>query len=89
MKQKLRNFFRWLFVKKHLFPVGALVHQKTQKIVFEIEFNWFDEDLQPVSLVRQVSDSKVFSIRYHEMLGFKEYSGNNEMLGSNVHFTVE
>lgn len=89
MMKLLGRLYRKMFLRKHLFPVGCLVHPKKGTVVFEIEFNWFDEDMQPVSVVRQVSDNKIFSIRYNEMRGFKEYSGNNERLGSTVHFSVE
>lgn len=89
MKKLLGRLYRKLFIKKHIFPVGTLVHPKKGTTVFEIDFNWYDEDMQPVSIVRQVNNNQIASIRYNEMLGFKEYSGNNELLGSNVHLTVK
>lgn len=85
MMKLLGRLYRKLFIKTHLFPVGSLVHPKKGTIVFEIEFNWYDEDMQPVSIVRQVSNQQIASIRYAEMQGFKEYSGNNELLGSTTH----
>jgi len=89
MIKLLGKLYRKLFIRKHIFPVGSLVHPKKGTTVFEIEFNWYDEDTQPVSIVRQVGNNQIASIRYNEMQGFKEYSGNNEMLGSNVHLTVK
>lgn len=84
MMRLIGRLYRKLFIKKHLFPVGSLVHPKKGTTVFEIDFNWYDEDMQPVSIVRRVSDNQIASIRHSEMQGFKEYSGNNEQLGSNV-----
>lgn len=89
MMKLLGRLYRKLFIRKHLFPAGVLIHPKKGTTVFEIEFNWYDEDMQPVSVVRQVSNNQIASIRYNEMQGFKEYSGNNERLGSNVQFTVD
>lgn len=85
MTKLLSRLYRKLFLKKHLFPSGSLIHQKKGTIVFEIEFNWYDEDFIPISVVRQVSNNQIASVRYNEMLGFKEYSGNNETLGSTTH----
>lgn len=89
MWKLLGRLYRKLFIKKHLFPAGTLIHPKKGTTVFEIEFNWYDEDMMPVSIVRQVSNGQIASIRYGEMKGFKEYAGNNELLGSNTHFFTE
>lgn len=89
IKRLLGRLYKKIFIPKHLFPAGSLVHPKRGTTVFEIDFNWYDEDMQPVSIVRQISNQQIASIRYDEMLGFKEYSGNNELLGSNVHPTIK
>lgn len=89
MFKLLGRLYRKMFIRKHLYPVGCLVHPKKGTTVFEIDFNWYDEDMQPVSIVRQCSDNKIASIRYNEMQGFKEYSGNNESLGSNVSLSTK
>lgn len=89
MMKLIGRLYRKFFIQKHLFPAGTLVHPRKGTTVFEIEFNWYDEDMQPVSIVRQVANNQIASIRYNEMRGFKEYSGNNESLGSNVNLTVK
>lgn len=87
MTKLLGRIYKYLFIKKHQFPAGCLIHPAKGTIVFEIEFNWYDENMEPVSVVRRVSDNVIASVRYAEMKGFKEYSGNNELLGSNTHLS--
>jgi hypothetical protein len=75
-KSLLAKIYKRYFLKKHIYPPTTYVHRKNSAIVFEIELNWYDEVLDPVSLVREVKSGKTFSIRYAEMQEFKELSGN-------------
>lgn len=85
MKKWLGRLYVRLFLNlKHDYPAGILIHRKNGKVIFEIEFNWFDEDLIPVSIVREVQSGKIASIRYFEMKEFKEYSGNNPNAGNTL-----
>lgn len=77
IKQLLSRLFKKYFLKKHLFPPTTYVHRKHSGVVFEIELNWYDEVLDPVSLVREVKSGKTFSIRYSEMQEFVELTGNS------------
>jgi hypothetical protein len=84
----MKKIIRWLFLKfcakKHQYPPGVLVHRRKATVLFEIEFNWYDEDFLPVSLVREVHSGKVFSIRHYEMFEFKEYAGSDPNAGSRL-----
>lgn len=75
-KRLFARFFKKYCVKKHVFPPTTYVHRKNSGVVFEIELNWYDEDFEPVSLVREVKSGKSFSIRHYEMQEFKELQGN-------------
>lgn len=76
MKKFLSKLYKRYFLKKHLFPPTTYVHRRKSGVVFEIELNWYDEDLEPVSLVREVKSNKSFSIRHYEMMEFVELQGN-------------
>lgn len=83
----IKKFIGFLFLRyvkaKHKYPTSVLVHRKTNAtLVFEIEFNWFDENMEPVSIVRDVKTQKIFSIRGNEMLEFVEYTGNDPNVGN-------
>jgi hypothetical protein len=75
MKQKLIKLFLKYILKKHVFPAGVLIHRINGLVLFETEFTWYDEDLQPVLVIREVKSNKIFSIRGDEAKEFKEYSG--------------
>lgn len=76
MKKLLSKLYKRYFLKKHKFPPTTYIHRRKSGVVFEVDLNWFDEDLEPVSLVREVKSNKNFSIRYYEMLEFVELQGN-------------
>jgi hypothetical protein len=84
MKKLIARIYKRFFLKKHLYPPSVYIHRKNSAVVFEIELNWYDEDLEPVSLVREVKSGKSFSIRYHEMLEFRELSGNKPTDGIEI-----
>jgi hypothetical protein len=77
LKSVITKLFKKYVAKTHKYPAGCLIHRRTNSVIFEIEFNWYDEDLEPVSVVREVKSSKIFSVRYLEMLEFVEYSGSD------------
>lgn len=64
--------------QKHKYPASCLVRRKNGDVVFEIEFNWYDEANEPVSVVRNVTTDKIFSIRHNEMHEFVEHTGNTD-----------
>ena len=49
-----------------------------------IEFNWFDQDLLPISLVREVHSGKKFSVNHYEMYEFKEFQGRDRTVGNSI-----
>lgn len=83
MKKWLSKLYIRFFLKKHKFPPASLIHRKN-RVLFEIEFNWYDESFQPVSIVREIKSGKIFSIRFDEMLEFREYSGDDPNAGSTI-----
>ena len=82
IKLELQKLFKKHVIKKHKYPAGCLIHRRNAGVIFEIEFNWFDEDLEPVSVVREVKSNKIFSVRYLEMMDFVEYSGSDPNPGT-------
>jgi len=82
---KLIQFFvKNKYTKLHPFPVTSLIHRGSGTVLFEIEFNWYDKDLLPVSLVREVKSGKQYSISYYEILEFKEYLGRDRSAGTSI-----
>jgi len=75
MKKLIGRLYRRFFLQKHKFPPTTYVHHRRGGVIFEIELNWYDEDLLPVSLVREAKSGKTFSIRHHEILEFVELRG--------------
>lgn len=82
IKLELQRLFKKHVIKTHKYPAGCLIHRRNAGVIFEIEFNWFDEDLEPVSVVREVKSNKIFSVRYLEMMDFVEYSGSDPNPGN-------
>lgn len=72
------------FLAKHKYPKGVLVHRKNGAVVFETEFNWYDESLEPVTVVREVKSGKIFSVNSLEMMDFVEYTGSDPNGGSDL-----
>lgn len=77
MKKLLTKLFRKYILKKHIFPAGVLIHRRNGLVLFETEFVWYDEDLEPVTVVTEKKSGKIFSIRSDEMPEFQEYSGKS------------
>ena len=84
MKKLITRLYKRFFLKKHKFPPTIYIHKKNARVVFEVELNWFDEDLLPVSLLREVKSGKNYSVRYHEMLEFIELRGNKPEDGTEI-----
>jgi len=80
----LRFFLKHKYTKQHHYPTAILVHRRKAKVIYEIEFNWYDNDLLPVSLVREVISGKRFSISYYEMYEFKEFAGSDYTIGNSI-----
>ena len=80
----IRFLAKYKYVKQHQFPVTTLIHRRKAKIIYEIEFNWYDHDLMPVSLVREVLSGKRYSVSYHELYEFKEFQGKDRSIGSSI-----
>lgn len=59
-----------------------MIHRKKATVIYETEFNWYDENLQPVTVIREVKSGKIFSMQYLEMSDFKEYSGSDPNAGT-------
>jgi hypothetical protein len=84
LKSVISKLYRKYFLKTHLFLPGIYIHRKNGAVVFETEFNWFDEELLPITVVREVKSGKIFSIRYDEMTNFIELKGNAPVDGSEI-----
>ena len=80
LKKLLSKLFFKYVRKTHKYPASCLVKRKNSDdhFVFEIEFNWYDENLEPVSIVREQRTHKTYSIRHEEMAEFVEYTGSTD-----------
>jgi len=78
------KFIKRMVLKKHKYPASVLIQKQNSTVIFEVEVNWYDEDLNPVSVVREVQSDKRFSIRYEEMLEFKEFTGRDRSVGNTI-----
>ena len=80
----LAFFIKNKYVTKHPFPASTLIHRYEAKVLFEVEFNWYDHELVPVSLVREIHSGKQYSVTYHELLEFREFQGRNRYAGNTI-----
>lgn len=80
----IKFFAKNKLAKKHPFPASSIIHRKRGTVLFEIEFNWYDENFLPISLVRQTITGKKYSISYYELLEFKEYAGVDSQAGTTI-----
>ena len=80
----LNFLFKNKYAKNHTFPVSTLVHRKKARVIYEVEFNWYDNELKPITVVREVQSGKVFSISGLEIDDFKEYSGADVSAGNSL-----
>lgn len=82
LKKLITKLYHKFCVRKHKYPPSCIIHRANNtKVVFEIEFNWYDENLSPVSVVRNVKTDKIYSVREMEMLDFVEYTGADPNVG--------
>jgi hypothetical protein len=84
MIKVILKLLRMLVLEQHQFKPSTLIHRKAARVVYEVEFNWYDENLKPVSVVREVQSGKIFSIRGNEATDFKEFSGTDPLVGSTL-----
>jgi len=80
----LKFFIKHKYLTQHQYPVSTLIHRKKAKVIFEIEFNWFDDNLDPVSLVREVQSGKTYSVGHYDMYDFKEFEGKDRSIGNTI-----
>jgi len=80
----LRFFIKHKYVSPHQFPPSTLIHRFKARVLFEVEFNWYDHDLMPVSIVREVKSGKQFSVSYYELFEFKEFQGRDRAAGNSI-----
>jgi hypothetical protein len=83
-KEMLNEIVRVRYLEKHQYPLSTLIHRKKAKVIYEIEFNWFDDNLTPVSLVRETQSGKQFSVSHLDMYEFKEYQGRDVNAGNTI-----
>lgn len=84
MKNLILKLIRKYILKPHKYPTSTLIQRKNGSVVFEVEFNWFDEILEPVSIVRDIKTQKIYSVRSLEMHEFKEYTGSDPNGGVDI-----
>ncbi len=77
IRKLINRLFRNRYLLKHKFVPAIYIHHNKGGVVFETQFNWYDEDLLPVTIVREIKSNKTFSIRHHEMLEFVELSSKH------------
>lgn len=80
----IKFFAKHKLAKAHEYPPTTLIHRRKAKIIYEIEFNWYDNDMLPISIVREVHSGKTFSVSYYEMFDFKEFQGRDRSVGNTI-----
>jgi len=80
----LKFFVIHKYIKRHQFPESTLIHRRKATVIYEVEFNWYDETLMPVSLVREVKSGKQFSVSFYELYEFKEFQGRDRSIGNSI-----
>lgn len=63
-------------LKKHKYPVSVLIHKKNNTSVYEVQKNYYDLDLSPVTLVMEYGGSRLLTIDNIDILDYQEYTGN-------------
>lgn len=85
----IRFLVRNKYLKQHPYPPSTLIHRGDSEkgcstVLFEIEFNWYDHELNPVSIVRQCKTGKQFSVSFFELLEFREFQGKDRTAGNTI-----
>lgn len=80
----IRFLIKNKFVNKHQYPESTLIHRRKAKVLFEVEFNWYDKELKPISVIRAVKGGQIASVSDSEMYEFKEYEGQDRNAGSTL-----
>lgn len=63
-----------LFLPKHKFHKGALVYKDGTRTLYEVDENYYNTDLDPVTVVRPYPMGKqVFGVDKHDILEFIEH----------------
>lgn len=78
----LHRIWCLVFLKKHKYPPTTLVRRKLARIVYEIDFCWYDTNFDPVWIMRELKTNKTYSASYIEMTEFTEYT--EEGAGSTI-----
>lgn len=62
------------FLPKHKFLPSALIYREGTRTLFEVDSNYYDKDLNPVTIVRAYPLGKqLMGISRHDILEFHEY----------------
>ena len=64
----------YLFLQKHPFNVGDLVFKDGTRTLYEVDTNYFNRELQPITVVRPYPiGTQLFGISHHDIKEFKEF----------------
>lgn len=66
---------------QHKFKPTDLIHRHNT-ILFEVEFNWYNEDLEPITIIRGVKNGKIGTIHRDEWIEWNVYLGKDRNAGS-------
>ena len=62
------------FLQKHKFLPSTLIYRDGTRTLFEVDSNYYDIDLNPITIVRAYPIGKqLMGISRHEMLEFREF----------------
>lgn len=62
------------FLRKHIFKPSDLIYKTGTRVVYEVEMNYYDKNLDPVTIVRRFGGTThLYAIDRHRILEFKEY----------------
>lgn len=74
MKELIRKLFVKYFLPKHKFGVSALILRDGTRTLFEVDTNYYNTDLNPVTIVRAYPmGAQLLGISHHDILEYKEY----------------
>lgn len=75
--------FKKFCLESHKFKPSALIFRSGTRTLFEVDSNYYNKDLEPVTIVRTYPLGKQnMGISKHEIMEFQEYKGlPSETLG--------
>lgn len=86
-KRLFTYIFKKFFLESHKFKPSTLILRDGTRTLFEVDTNYYNTDMEPVTIVRAYPLGKqMMGISKHEIMEFKEYKKlPSETLGMTSH----